>query len=89
MTQSNPLAIVMQYMQGGDDITTALGKAAQQHPDLFPRERVDVALSVLAKDSNAQRRVVSNMAREQGIDLNDCLGRVENMARAAGLKFNR
>lgn len=89
MMQSDPLSIVMQYMQGGDSVTAALGKAAQQYPDMFPRERVDVAMAVLAKDGDAQRRLVSNMARERGLDMEDCLGRAESMARAAGLNLYR
>lgn len=90
MMQSNsPMSILVGYMGRGANVTTALDMAAREHPDVFTPQQVDVARAVLAKDSAAQQRIVANMARERGLDLNQCMENVQGMARAAGIKLCR
>lgn len=69
MQQSSPTAIVMQYMRNGADIKTALAQAAQQHPEIFPQQKVNVAMAVLSKPQNNRQQMIANMAKERGIDL--------------------
>lgn len=86
MMQNSPTSIVMQYMQGGADIKTALSQAAQQHPDMFPQPKVSIAMSFLSKPVDSRRQVLANMAKERGIDLKEYTAQLQEEARKATLR---
>lgn len=81
MIQNNdPVSIVMQYMQGGADVRTALQRAAQQYPDIFPQQQVSIAMNILAKPMPTRRQALANMAKERGIDLNEYIASLQAQA---------
>lgn len=80
MQNNDPVSIVMQYMQGGADVRTALQRAAQQHPDIFPQQQVAVAMTILAKPAHTRRQALANMAKERGIDLNKYIASLQAQA---------
>jgi len=79
MQQNSPVAVVMEYMRNGADIRTALAQAAQQHPEMFPQQKVNMALAVLNKPNRQQ--MIANMAKERGIDLQEYMGRIKQNLR--------
>lgn len=80
MQNNDPVGIVMQYMQGGVDVRTALQRAAQQHPDIFPQQQVALAMTILAKPAPTRRQALANMAKERGIDLNEYIASLQAQA---------
>lgn len=80
MQNNDPVGIVMQYMQGGADVRTALQRAAQQHPDIFPQQQVALAMTILAKPAPTRRQALANMAKERGIDLNEYIASLQAQA---------
>lgn len=80
MQNNDPVGIVMQYMQGGADIRTALQRAAQQYPDIFPQQQVSIAMNILAKPMTTRRQALANMAKERGIDLNEYIASLQAQA---------
>jgi len=81
MQQNNPVAVVMEYMRGGADIKAALAQAAQQHPEMFPQQKVNMALAVLGKPQANRQQMIANMAKERGIDLQEYMGRIKQNLR--------
>lgn len=79
MQQNSPVAVVMQYMRNGADIRTALAQAAQQHPEMFPQQKVSVAMAVLSKPN--RRQMIANMAQERGVDLQEYMGLIKQNLR--------
>lgn len=80
MQNNDPVGIVMQYMQSGADIRTALQRAAQQYPDIFPQQQVALAMNILAKPAPTRRQALANMAKERGIDLNEYIASLQAQA---------
>lgn len=80
MQNNDPVGIVMQYMQGGADVRTALQRAAQQHPDIFPQQQVALAMTILAKPAPTRRQALANMAKERGLDLNEYIASLQAQA---------
>lgn len=79
MQQNSPVAVVMECMRNGADIKAALTQAAQQHPEMFPQQKVNMALAVLNKPN--RRQMVANMAKERGIDLQEYMGLIKQNLR--------
>ena len=83
MNNNTPTAVVLQYMRSGLDAKTALAQAAQQHPDIFPQQQVQFALSVLGRPANARQKLLENMARERGVNLKKYTAQMEAEIRKA------
>lgn len=80
MQNNDPVSIVMQHMQGGADIRTALQRAAQQHPDVFPQQQVALAMTILTKPAPTRRQALETMAKERGINLNEYIASLQAQA---------
>jgi len=81
MQSNDRLSILMQYrQQPGMDTVSALSRAAQDYPDLFPPQQVKMAQGILRRPKNEKRKVLENMARERGIDLNAYIADLQRQA---------
>lgn len=81
MQSNDRLSILMQYrQQPGMDTVSALSRAAQDYPDLFPQQQVKVAQSILRRPKSDKRKVLENMAKERGIDLNTYIADLQRQA---------
>lgn len=77
MMQSNPMGIIMQYVMNGTDVKTALLRAAQQYPDMFPQQQARFAMSVLSKPVDNRKQLLANMAKERGVDLSSYMADIQ------------
>lgn len=72
---NNPLAVMMQMMQRGGNPMQLLAQMASQNPQAAQAMRI-----IQGKNPQQLRQTAENMAKEQGINLND-------MAAQIGLKL--
>ena len=68
MMMSNPLSSLMGVIRNGGDPRALLGQLAQNNPQV--RQAVQM---MRGKSPVELRQMACNMAREQGVDLNDVL----------------
>ena len=81
MMQNNPMMAIYAEMQKGADAITALERVAAQYPQVFQREKIEMAKTILGQRKKPNfGQIVQNMAKERGTT-------VEEVVRSIGVKF--